>query len=468
MFLPELVSCKILFALTIDQIHGNLIMSLPFSIILRRFSASAALRRSFLSPQYKSQALWEERFNCKLLTSDEDLIRTINSKIVINDELNNLEMDVFVNIASPSTEDPDQLIETANILAKFRRSLCAHLMLPSTPHAVCRLFLYSERIPSVVRLLENRVEYGVFPDFYSMNLLIDSALEKDNFMLASRLAVLVMLQEEFSANPITDRLALVAVVNYIQQKTNFEDWLDHESAKDEIFEQVIIDDLAAAQKEEEKDKKSEDDDEEEDDAQYIRVPFLRNPYFDNHFDIKIPRVLCGKTLCAIGKVFTKEEPELAAKCALLGYILQGKWSDAIRICNELEKDSVGIGNMKELLEFYIGSLHGIDEIDEEIKNTLVTCINKLPESGDSLGALVESKFTSVGAFENKDIDGLRKDLVEWSKARLVTKKASEDRLARNKLIEEVRAKKEELKRKEEYLYFYDNLRKSRQTRIEYD
>lgn len=442
-------------------------MSLPSLIILRRLCTSGALRRSVLSPEYKSQTLWDERFNCKLLSGDENMIRTINSKIVVGNELNNLEMDIFINIAIPDAGELEQLRESAGALRKFRRTLNAHTMLPSTPHAVCRLFLYSQRLHSIVNLLENRVDYGVFPDPFAMNLLLDEALDNNDFLLATRLAVLVMLQEEFSLNPITDRLSLLAVTKYIELKTNFEDWVVQPD--DPALEPVEQSSQEVEKKEIDSKKKDDDDDDDgEEDVEYIRVPFLRNPYFDNHFDLKNPRILCGKVFSALGKTFMKDEQELGTQCTLLGSILQGRWSDAAKISADCIKNDIRLGSIKSLCEFYINNLHEVEVPTEELKSTLVNCLDTFSEAEHSFVELVESKCEALNDFETQDINELRRNFLDWSNQRFSTMRAIEERIARNRLIEEVRAKKEELRKKEDYLYFYDNLRKWRKTRIEYN
>lgn len=442
-------------------------MSLPLLIIFRRLSTSTPLRRSFLSPAYKSRQLWDERFSCPLLSGEDSLIRSINSKIILGSGLNNVEMDIFINVTTPDKEELEQLKESADSLRKFRRTLSAHTMLPSTPHAICRLFLYSERISSIVNLLENRVDYGVFPDPFAMNLLLNEALDKDDLVSASRLAVLVMLQEEFSINPITDRLSLFAVAKYVELRTNFDDWKIESN-------DPALESFADANQVEEKfevadKKKSEDDDEDEDedDAEYIRVPFLRNPYNDNHFDVTNPRVLCGKVLSAAGKVFMKDNQDIGLSSTLLGSVLQGKWSDASKIISDNATNS-NLGSMKSLLKFYIDNLHGVEGPSEELKENLVSCIDKFQEAGKSLGELVELDCNRLNEYETQDIEVLRNSLVDWSKRRLATQKATEEKVARDRLIEEIKAKKLALSRKEDYLYFYDKLKKARKTRIEYD
>lgn len=440
---------------------------------LRRFSTSLRFHRPQLSDAYKSRALWEERLSCKLLGSgDGGISSAINEKIIMGTELDNLDIDIFINISVPHLEEIDQLQESVKMLSQFRKSLYAHTLLPSTPHALCRLFLYSQRLSSILNILEARVEYGVFPDFFASNLLIDYALERKEYNIASRLAALVMLQEEFGQNQITDHLSLFSVASYVELK-NFDDWTDEQ--KDPVLTGLhetttsADDEVKQEQAKEDKSEEAGDEEEEEEDAEYVRVPFLRNPYFDNHFDLKNPRVICGKTLSMLSTTYLKQgDNELGQKSKLIGNILQGKWSDALDSVKELESHKVKLGPLEDLCKFYIENLHGIEAPSDVQKTSLISSLEDLSGENHSLSELAEFKCKKLDEFEKQDIDQLRKSFVEWSEQRFAVKEASKKREERKKLIALVESKKEELKRKEQYLYFYDNLKKSRVTRIEYN
>lgn len=447
-------------------------MSVRQLVQLRKFSTTRILRKSFLSSSYKSRDLWDQRFNCKLLC-DEQIIKSINTKIITGNDLNNWEIDIFINISTPQVDEIAQLQESVRLLGKLRKSLYAHTILPSTPHAVCRLFLYSQRLTSLISLLERRVDYGVFPDFFAMNLLLDQAIDEENYMVASRLAALVMLQEEFGSNSITDRLSLLSVARYIESKPDFKSWMSCNNSHDPIFvgDSATKPEASEREKQEQakKEEQDEEDDEDDEDAEYIRVPFLRNPYFDKHFDIQNPRVTCGKTLSTLGQMFTASLPEISTRSRLMGSVLQGNWLEASVLANEFAETKTDLGPMKEQAKFYLENLHDIDEPDQETKAKLLSALEAIPDSSSqTLAELAHSQCQNLSQNEEGDIQQLTKDIDSWSTCRQAWKQRQEDNLFKKKLRLEIEAKKEELKLKEQYLYFYDNLKKSRATRIDYD
>lgn len=389
-------------------------------------------------------------------------MKSINTKITGSEELDELELDIFINIAAPQKNEIAHLKETVDLLKKFRRSLRAHLMFPSTPHAACRLFLDSDRLHSLVHLIEQRVDYGIFPDPFALNLSFDAALEHNHLSLASRLAVHIMLQEDFGVNTISDIFSLYSVSKYIESKPDFEQWSSPDISSDPIFTVALKDQSAQSKSQNEK-----PEEEEEDEDQYIRVPFLRNPYYDDHFDIKNPRVLCGKTLVMLSKQFSLEQ-DLTQKLKLIGFVLQGKWDESLGISKGCVQSNLRVGPLKELVKHYITNLHGVQELTEDAKATLLSDLDKLSADGKSLSEHAEDKTDQFGHIEKEDINRLRSDIVSWSEQRQAIRSAYDEWAERQRTIEEIKKKKEELERKEEFLYFYDNLRKRTLGRLELD
>jgi small subunit ribosomal protein S27 len=443
---------------------------------LRRLSTCRIHYRPTLGTDYRSKNLWEDRFNCDLLGNDQNIIKTINTKILSGVELNNLEVDVFINIAASRQGETAQLSEAARTLAQFRRSLSAHTLLPSTSHAVCRLFLDSGRIESLVRLLEKRVEYGVFPDPFILNILFDSALEKDNLALASRLASLIMLQEEFGMNDLNDNFALYSVSRYIESLTDFNDWIESVQTPDPIlepekYEQHQVD---SKEKENNMDKvggDEEDDEEDEEDAEYIRIPFLRNAWHDKHFDLTNPREICGKTLLMLGRHLDGrlKETNLGARCMFLGNILQANWLEAIKSLSTCKQSKVPFDqSFREAARFYLENLHQLEGPDETDKKSILKGLEESPQAQLSISQEAEQRHAKLRDLEQTGIEELRRDIQLWSEIRHRTKRARDSFEERQKLIAEIKAKKEELKEREQYLYFYDDLKRRNLTRIEYD
>lgn len=435
-------------------------MSLRHLANLRQFSTCRTLRLPVLSDTYRSGTLWQDRFKCHLLSGDSNMVRSINSKIYMDQKLNSLELDIFTNIARPGD---DQLRESVKILKAFRMSPYAHTIMPSTPHAICRLFLDSQRLSALVLLLEDRINYGVFPDFFALNLLLDAAIDGEKYALASRIASFVMLQEEFGINPITDALALAAITKYIDSKTDFNDWSLANASNDPILADKLEDKAAESK---EKSKEDEENDDEEEDIEYIRIPFLRNPFFDNHFDLTNPRLICGKTFSMMGNSFMKSgDDNLGIRCRFMGSLLQGKWSTALEL---LVNCKTNLGPIEETSKFYLENLNELTAPTDAERASLLLALKNVSKGGQAMSELVEDKCRSVKQYETQDIEQFKQNIVKWSERRIATKKALEEREVRMKLIEEIKAKKLELEQKEQYLYFYDNLKKSRLTRLDYN
>lgn len=392
--------------------------------IRRQFSTSSILSKSYLSEEYKSPEIWQQRFKCPHLNVSEDVIKAINNKILSNRELTNLEVDIFINIATGSKDDIAQLKEANQLIQKLRASTYAHTLLPSTQHAICRLFLSAGHIQSLITILDQRVRFGIFPDFFTMNLLLNECLDKDQLANASKLASLVMIQEEFGMNPLTDAMSALSVVKYLESKTDFSDWPKSDTIEDPMFTvETIYDPLMEDQVDDTKieTKNSNDEgDEEEEDVQYVRIPWLRNSYDDHHFDLNDPKLICGKTCLALGDTYMKEDEQFGNRLISIG---------------------------KALYE-------GAEKVQED---ALV-----------GLCLAAEGKVAESKKVENDDIEDLRRKIDDWSDLRRSVQAFHDTQQEKENIIEEMKRKKKEIQLKEQYLYFYDDLKKRNLTRLEYE
>lgn len=443
------------------MIFGTLTLS-------RRIHTSRSLFKSLLTDQYKSTNLWNERLKCPYLSSKEDLISSINEKVSVGDQLNNVELDCFINLAPPNANEIGPLRESLFMVKTLRGGIYANTLLPSTPHALCRLFLYSEKLPSLIHVIEDRVKYGIFPDFFALNLLMDSALDRENLVLGAKLSSFVMLQEEFGENLITDILSTLCMFRYLGLKNNFSDWMEYNELVDPIFKQEInlSDDLSGSK--EPSIQKTEDEEEgEEEDAEYIRIPFLRNPYNDNHFDLDKPRLICGKTLVQAGRSLETQNEQLHNEAIVLGHVLMGELSDALKILDS--KSDIQLSSQtKDLINHFINELTDVTEPTNETKQVILSKISSVADAPESAIHLLEGLCSkAVIKTQDNDIQTLRQMFDESSRLKdyYQTKRAEKD--AKEKLIAEIKAKKDHLEAQEQYLYFYDNLKRTTLTRIEY-
>lgn len=243
-----------------------------FKLTTRHFYGTTSVR-SFLTEAYSCNEVWNERLQCSLLKKvDPEVLYNKLSTVLESDtkQMSSIDLDIFAN----SLTDEGYLDELEDLIHRFRLSAQTGTLLPSTHHAVVRYFLATKNEKDLIRILKDRLNYGIFPDYYLSNLLMDTFIKEKNFRNAAVIASNQMLQEEFD-NDITKTMGLYSCLKYV---TNPVDW---EETKEEIEET------------------SNEDDEEEDTR--VRVDFLRNPYFDDHFDLSDGDHLVGKTMLAISK-----------------------------------------------------------------------------------------------------------------------------------------------------------------------
>jgi hypothetical protein len=59
-------------------------------------------------------------------------------------------------------------------------------MLPSTSHAVIRYFVTLKKYDELLRILNDRLNYGIFPDDYCCGLLMDTFIKENNYTGSKR------------------------------------------------------------------------------------------------------------------------------------------------------------------------------------------------------------------------------------------------------------------------------------------
>lgn len=82
----------------------------------------------------------------------------------------------------------------------------------------------------------------------------------------------------------------------------------------------------------------------------IRLFWLRNPYFDDHFDLTDPNHLAGKTLALAGKEVIENE-SLSNSLMILGWALYGKWDKVYNLLDEFGKKKKVVMNDAVSIQF---------------------------------------------------------------------------------------------------------------------
>lgn len=329
-----------------------------------------------------------------------------------------IDVDIFAN----SIQDEGHTEDLLDTIYKLRLTPETSFTLPSTHYAVTRYLLEKESPDQVFEVLNDRLNYGIFPDHHSYNLLMDTYLKKKDFASAAKISTLLMLQEDFE-HPIANALALYSCHKYLEKP---EDWKAPEPEKDESTEEIKV-----------------------------RVRYLRNPFFDDHFDLVEPAHLVGKTLAFFGK---NRGDTLGRSCQLRGLILFKKYPAVVELIDEWKDlDEVVFQEVFSLIRMDSPALFE-GELSEELKNLKerLESVEKRNLKAGSIAEEMEKDIRkTVAEKEEKDIADQSKIFAGWLDTRMeVLQKhlAELDRLSR---IQNIKKMKKELESRERLLTFFD-------------
>lgn len=348
-------------------------------VCLNKFALKATNVRYFLSEAYKCSEAWENRLKSPILQKIRpdlfyyDLERKLNRE----GKVCAVDLDIFVNRINDNT----MLNEISDLVHKMRMTPETTNALASTSHAVIRHHLdFSDNdFENLIYILDDRLSYGVFLDSFTANLCLDKLIKLKDYRMAAKVSTFLMLQEDFE-NPINRMLSLYACYKYLENAESFDNLLKNESDDSELANEIsermrAITDARSGKKAKKRDKKEEI---------RVRINFLRNPYFDDHFDLRNSHHLVGKTFLAIGQHL---DGAIGNSIKLIGYAYYEKYTEGIQFIeslenkNQLYKDAVDIAK-KHLTEvhfvfffhfsFCVGIIHNHDKFYHYLCSLFIT------------------------------------------------------------------------------------------------
>lgn len=324
---------------------------------------SIILRKTFLTNEYKCTESWNNLNSTAIINkiNVQDFYNAVDQNHSSKGVISAIDVDIFVH----AIKDSSHIEELKDLLYKLRLSAETGNTLESTHHATIRKYLQFGDIKELVGILRDPLNFGVFLDDYTANILLNKLITSSDFDLAARVASLVMLQEEYG-NEITCTLCQYACYKYILSYTP---------------------EPSPPPPPEEKNKKVEEI--------KIRVKYLRNPYFDDHFDINDNITLSGKTLAWMSE---RASDNLNNNLQIIGWLIYKKYDKLVSLCESLSKTK-SFKVYKEVLEQLQKETANADVETKPVLENCHSVLSKVETHNDS--TLEESMKISIENAINK-------------------------------------------------------------------
>ncbi|KAK0162633.1 hypothetical protein PV327_006396 [Microctonus hyperodae] len=394
---------------------------------LLRFYNHCPLRkclRTFLSESYSCAEVWNRRYKSPLLSkvNPRNLYFELEQNFQRTGKISAVDVDIFIN----TIKDPEFVDEVINILHRLRLSAETGKTLESTHHALIRYLLDSKNEDLLLEVLHDRLNYGIFPDHYSYNLLMNQFIKEKKFASAAKVAALLMLQED-SENNLCNALGIYSCYKFLE---NPNDWILPAPPVPDPNEEVVK----------------------------VRVLYLRNPFFDDHFDLTEPKHLVGKSLVFFGKL---HNDPLGRTCQLRGYILWSKYEKAVKLIKSWIDDGVNEIIYKEAVPVIEKELSEIneDEITDDVKE-LKLQFEKLKglslKDGSVIDEMEKRLYDAVKQTEAIEINNQCEVFENWEKNRMNLLEKQLDELDKKRRLENAEKIKRDLQERERLLTFFDH------------
>ncbi|KRZ39729.1 28S ribosomal protein S27, mitochondrial, partial [Trichinella pseudospiralis] len=387
-------------------------------------------KRFLLSAAYDCSEEWRKRLEAPIFknTDADEFITDLRKRFLGKKVASPIDLDVAVNLV----QRKDHLDELKSCIYKIRHTKLSASVLPSTHHALVRSFLHLGCEDMFMEMIDDPINYGLFPDAFSANIAMNYFIIQDKFSFAAKIACHMMKQEEFRLS--TCWLSVYSCLKWLL--CGDQSWItipctfrnmDNEEGEDLIF----------------------------------KVPFLKNPVFDDHFDLEEPRQLVGKTIFWMSE-HLPDSPAIHS-CRALGLKLWNKPDRLVQLLKQYCETSD--------LQLHVDALDFIfdDQSNEKNDQTeksvvdqeLSKLVSKIKDSAHFTNNSLEASFFDQ---MNKELPELEKtDIVEqinlissWNQRRIQLLENKVRQIYLKKRLTEIAELRKKLTEEREVVFFYEN------------
>lgn len=321
-------------------------MRLSGEMLARRLLGWGRIRgvRNFLSSAYECNDSWTAVKQSHLVSkvNPDEVFAHIEKSVQRGEPPSAVDVDLLALVAA---KQGSHLSELRDALYKLRMSGRAGDLLDSTQYSTIRSHVEHNLLSDLLEILDDRLHYGIFLCEFTASMLLNRFLLAGDVPSAARVASLLMLQEDFMG-PLPESLAAYAAYEYVKLVDIPEEIPPPPPPK----------------------KKPE--------VIKVRVQFLRNPFFDDHFDIKDMNHLAGKTLCL---AYANSDDLLDLNCKLLGWTFYKKYDKAKTIAEKISNKKGLYNSTLSIIEKLANTYEQRNKKeDAEATNLLIKYLKTIP------------------------------------------------------------------------------------------
>ncbi|KRX22107.1 Protein MEF2BNB -like protein, partial [Trichinella nelsoni] len=423
----------LLLYLELNAFHFNIKFSKLRVLMLQNFWRQnfQCSKRFLLSAAYDCSEEWRKRLEAPIFKNvdTDEFINDLRKQFLGKKVASPIDLDVAVNLV----QRKDHLDELKSCIYKIRHTKFSASILPSTHHALVRSFLHLGCEDLFMEMIDDPINYGLFPDAFAANIAMNYFIIQDKFSFATKIACHMMKQEEFRLS--TCWLSVYSCLKWLF--SGDQSWITIPCS----FRNM--------------------NNEEEEDL-IFKIPYLKNPVFDDHFDLEEPRQLVGKTILWMSE-HLPDSPAIHS-CRALGLKLWNKHDRLVKLLKQYCETS-DLQLHADALDFMLLDDQPKEENDQTEKSVvdqeLSKLVSKIKDSAHFTNDSLEASFfdqmnKALPELEKIDISEQIDLISSWNQSRIQLLENKVRQIYLKKRLAEIAELRKKLTEEREVVFFFEN------------